>query len=419
MRLFVNLFLILFVADGSLSVLDELVCLFSGNCLLSAPRNMLADLVILSALIVYFSMGIDKRIPKKVFVPMTLFVLCCPLFGWLLPSLAETRFFGLGTALAQLALTVLPFLHFRGQRKGGFLITRDMFRPPFFCVRNTLYFVLPNLLLIPVILVLFAMATANAYLAVNTAGFVRLAPSGLYMRDRVYQKGHKTVRLVGMIHFGQKEYYDDLVRSISSARTVVLAEGVTDEKNLLRNKFGYGEMAGILGLTSQDKMQFRGRMVKAEDIGHASSVKTKPASGRPDIVSGDVDIRTFDASTILFLNVMARYMTAGRSQVDGIKDFYAWANKNVTPEMNRTIMNDILYRRNKEVIRLMDKALVGYDSVVVPWGALHLPEIERAVLGRGFVLRAEKEKESINFSRVLIHKLSGNSSKVDTRHSCN
>ena len=56
-----------------------------------------------------------------------------------------------------------------------------------------------------------------------------------------------------------------------------------------------------------------------------------------------------------------------------------WAAKNITPEMNDIISDDILHRRNREVIRLLGKALDHYDTVVIPWGALHMKEIEAEV----------------------------------------
>lgn len=64
-------------------------------------------------------------------------------------------------------------------------------------------------------------------------------------------------------------------------------------------------------------------------------------------------------------------------------------------------MDDILYRRNKEVIRHLRKAVDRYDTVVVPWGALHMPEIEDEVVKQGFKLQQERERVSIDFNKML------------------
>jgi hypothetical protein len=54
------------------------------------------------------------------------------------------------------------------------------------------------------------------------------------------------------------------------------------------------------------------------------------------------------------------------------------------------------------VIRHLGKALERYDTVVIPWGALHMKEIEAEVLKRGFVLQIEQERVSIDFRKMLL-----------------
>ena len=73
--------------------------------------------------------------------------------------------------------------------------------------------------------------------------------------------------------------------------------------------------------------------------------------------------------------------------------------------MYEIIIDDILHRRNMGVIHYLDKALVRYDTVVIPWGALHMTEIEAEVLKRGFKLQEERERVSIAFL-ALINRIS-------------
>jgi hypothetical protein len=53
----------------------------------------------------------------------------------------------------------------------------------------------------------------------------------------------------------------------------------------------------------------------------------------------------------------------------------------------------------------MRKALDRYDTIVIPWGALHMAEIEEEVLKRGFDLQQERERVSIDFRKMLVGKL--------------
>ncbi len=410
MRVFANLFLILFLADGGISLLDEIVSLlFSPVLPLAEARSILANAVIFMAVAVYLCLGIDRRLPKRVFIPLILFVFLCPLFTWLFSSLAGNRAYGLFAAAAQLALCMLPLSRFRNAGGRSLTMPPTMFDAPLFSLRNTLIFSAVNLFVIPVALTMLILSAANSYMAEYTSGFMRLGPCGLSMAERVYRRDSRTIRLVSMIHMGEKEYYDGLMESIPPGRTIVLAEGVTDNDNLLRNRLDYGRVAGFLGLTSQDTMLFRGRLIE-EDALEAPQVRARGAgeekhAGPADILRADVDVSTFRPPTILFLDTIGKHLKESPSLVNGLMTINTWAKKSITPHMYEVIMDDILYRRNREVIRHLGKALERYDTVVIPWGALHMKEIEEDVLRRGFKLQKVEERVSIDFRKMFLGRL--------------
>jgi len=403
MRSFANLFLVLFLADGSLSLLDELVSLLSPVAPLSALRNLVANAVILVAVPLYFSLGIDRRLPKRLFLPLILFVFWCPLSTWLFPALAALPGYGLLASAAQVALGTLLISRFRGEgATPSQTLPPALFDAPSFSLRNSLVFGVVTLFVLPVALVTLALFTANSYLAASTSGFIRIQPSGLYMIERVYRRNDHTIRLASMIHVGEKQYYDAVAGSVIPGRTLVLAEGVTDDKGLLRNKFDYGKVASFLGLASQQNMQLPGRVIDAEALEAARpSPAEKEKSGPADILRADLDLSAFRPETILFLNAVGRHMRENPSVVAGAMALNAWAGKNITPQMYEIIMDDILHRRNKVVLHHLDNALKRYDTVIIPWGALHMKEIEAQVVERGFVLQEERKRMSIDFKRML------------------
>jgi hypothetical protein len=406
MRIFANLFLILFLADGGFSLVDELVSLFTPLMPFTAFRNLLAGAVIIMAVPVYLSLGIDRRLPKRVFLPLILFVFWSLVATWFFPAFAGIRIYGLLAAAAQVVLGMLPLSCFRKGGEHSLTMPPEMFAAPFFGLRNTLVFSAANLIVVPLALALLALTAANSYMAGYTSGFMRLAPSGLRMTERVYRRDNRTIRLTAMIHMGEKKYYDELVRSVAAGRIIVLAEGVTDDDNLLRNRIDYGRVAGFLGLTSQEKMRFKGRLIDEEEL--ASPRLRSPGAGEgkqamsADILRADVDVSAFRPPTILFLDALGKHLRESPSFVKGLLALNTWGQKNITPEMNEIIMDDILHRRNMGVIHHLDKALVRYDTVVIPWGALHMKEIEEEVLKRGFVLREERERVSIDFRKMLL-----------------
>lgn len=404
MKTFANLFLILYFADGSISLLDELASLLVPNAPLALFRGGLAETVLLFALALYLLLGIDRRLPKRLFLPLILYVCLCPLSVWLFPALAGSHLYSLLLAAGQIALgtVLLPRFRERGDQF-GLTLPPEQFQGPGFSWRNTLVFAALNIVLFPFTLGIPALYLADSYAARATGGFMRVEPRGLYMQERVYRRGDRTVRLAAMIHVGEKEYYRDVARLPAGGRTVVLAEGVTDEKGVLRNRFDYRKVASFLGLDSQEKMLFSGRVIdaKALDAGPSPGGRGGKTGEGVEILRADVDLASFRPETLLFLNQVGKELKENPSLVQAALKLDKWGDKNITPQMYEVIMDDILHRRNKVVLGYLDRALARYDTVVVPWGALHMKEIEAGVLERGFVLQEERKMLSIDLTRLL------------------
>ena len=74
MRSFANFYIILFLIDAGLSLIDELFQAASSPLVfLTEIRFTVAYAVILLSMIFYACLGIDRRLPKRVFLPLTLF----------------------------------------------------------------------------------------------------------------------------------------------------------------------------------------------------------------------------------------------------------------------------------------------------------------------------------------------------------
>ena len=101
----------------------------------------------------------------------------------------------------------------------------------------------------------------------------------------------------------------------------------------------------------------------------------------------------------------------------GLQAYDAWARENITPETSAVIFGDLLDSRNEVVISWLDRVLPIYDTIVIPWGALHMPGIETEILERGFKQTSSRERLSIDFKNVpissLLQKLSESPPKVN------
>jgi hypothetical protein len=399
MKNFANLFLILFFADGFLSLLDELASLLAPVVPLTLFRMQVANSVMVLAVILYLCLGIDRRLPKRLFLPLIAFLFAVPLMAWIFPVLGSSHLYAVVMSAIQVGVPPLLIARYRDGKDPGVTLPSWRFEGPFFSAKNTLIFAGVSVIVLPVVAAALTLSLADVWALQNTAGFIRVTPRGLYMTERLYRRGSKTVRLTGMVHVGEKQYYEDVARVPVTGRTVVLAEGVTDKKKVLQNRFDYREVAGYLGLTSQEKMIFAGRVIDEK----ALDAPAAAASGTPDILLADMDLGLFRPETLLFLNQVGKHLRENPSFVDAALKLNRWAEKNITPEMYQVIMDDILTRRNQVLLGYLDRALKSYDVVVVPWGALHMKGIEEGVLKRGFVPQGEQKRLSVDFKRVALH----------------
>lgn len=398
MRCFANLYIVLFLTDALISLVDELFKAFSWHLpLFSGLRYSVACIVIIFSMVIFACLGIDRRLPKRLLLPLTLYISWSALAMWPLSGVIGRESLGMVAAVGQMLLGGITMVLLRNPG-GKRLLSIDRFHGSMFSWRNTLSFAAINLLLLPFALIYTSLAIASDYLEEQTAGFLRLSPVGIYMSERSYHLDEKVIRLAGMMHIGKEDYYEDLAESMSADGTIILAEGVTDHDKLLVNQFNYSKLAGVIGLSSQQKMHIDGNPV---DLSHLDDmVQGTEGQGKPDIANADIDLNQFDLQTVDFLNQLGRTLFSGKPMVEGLAEYNAWMSENMTPERIAGVMADILDKRNAVVIDSLLRCLVRYDTIIIPWGAMHMPAIEAAVLGQGFAPGAARERLSLDFRAI-------------------
>jgi hypothetical protein len=386
MRRLANLFLILFLLTAGLNLCAGLL---PGSQLVGV-RQLAGLLMYLLSVPVYTGLGLHRRLDKRTFAPLLLFLGWGLLDFWPLEPLAGSHY-RLYAAAGQLLLGVLTLQAIRRRNGQSLLLSRGQFAGAGFSAEHLLRFGLVSLLLLPVVLLLLGYAAARGLIETQSAGFVRLKPDGLYMVEKDYVREAKTIRLAGMIHLGQSRYYQELSDSFNAGDTLLLAEGVTDRQGLLTSNFSYGGVADLLGLSTQQQFRFPGRLIVAE----ALELPGAPASDAPDILPADLDLQDFDPFTIAALNAVSRSLQNGSS-----REFNQWAEQNLSPESIRILINDLVHKRNQAVLSYLPQGLQKYRTLLIPWGAMHMPGIEAAVKQRGFVLQETRERQSIDFFRL-------------------
>jgi hypothetical protein len=365
----------LFLAEGVVSLADDSLILFFNSHVLAILRGILFLLAMLMAIVIYGLMGLTPMIPKRLFLPVTLFH---PVAGLLVIPLM-IYFFGRVQqivwviSLCQVLVGLIVLYWVRGGFKWGWpLVAESWLGGRGFSWRNLCGFLLVNALLaLPAVIVYLVVCAA---LAVDhfSEGFLALRPGGLTVEVRKYvRKDGKTIQLFPMSHIGEPEFYRKLSQSFPS-NSIILMEGVTDNRNLLTNKITYTRMATSLGLAEQHE-------------------EFKPSQG--EVVPADVDVEVFGANTIDFLNLIMLIHSKGMNS-DVVMRLMQYSPP---PHFEVQLFDDLLRKRNRHLLEEIESRLSQSEHLIVPWGVAHMPEIAKAIQKSGFRLNETQEYVAIRF----------------------
>jgi hypothetical protein len=366
-----------FLADAILSLADDTSVLVAGVHLLLTVRIIVFLFGLLLWVLVYFLMGITPMIPKRIFVPVTMFALAAQLISLPLYIYGHAHAQQVDWGMSLLELLVALAITYRVV--GGFrfrwpLVSETQLVGRRFSWLN-LYLFLPLSVLV-IVPAVFVYLWVCAALAVDhfTDSFMALRPGGFTVQVRKYTRPDgKTITLVPMSHIGEPDFYRDLSQSFPT-NALILMEGVTDNQNLLTNRITYKRAAKSLGLAEQQR-------------------EFKPAPDR--IVRADVDIEEFSPTTIALLNVAMLFHSRGLTP----ETLPLLLQYSPPPRVEETLIDDLLRKRNRRLLREIQVQLRETDSLIVPWGVAHMPEISKEIEKSGFLLGDTREYVAIRFGR--------------------
>jgi hypothetical protein len=384
-----NVLVALYALDAGLSLFEEALRAATGSTALLLPREIVATTNVLLAVPCLALLLLTPRWPASLFLPLGLSTLwlalgAAPIPLWVTPA----RAIGPTLAALQVAIAMAVLLRVRqlndhrGWRLRADALTAPAFSPLYSAGAAAVAFFVG----LPLVCA-YALVALATQLEVATQGFVQFDLSGVSLADRVYARDDREVRLVGMMHLGEGDAYRELVASFAAPSTVILEEGVTDRDGLLEVPISYERAADVIGLEMQDAMgAYLAESHAADD------------PDRPVVRSADVDVSSFDATTIEWLSWAGRVWNAATLQ-----ESLALIGEGpaAEPDALETVMNDILERRNAHLESEVDAALADYEHVVVPWGALHLSAIESSLLRQGFEEVRSRYRRLISWSTIL------------------
>ena len=172
-----------------------------------------------------------------------------------------------------------------------------------------------------------------------------------------------------MSHIGDPAFYRKLSQSFPT-NSIILMEGVSDQRHLLTNTITYKRMATTLGVAEQQK-------------------EFKP---RGELVRADVDVEQFAGSTIDFLNLVTLIHSRGVNAETLLKLLQ------FSPSgFEEQLFDDLLRKRNRRLMEEIHGRLSQAEHIIVPWGAAHMPEIAREIHKSGFRMVETQEYVAIRF----------------------
>jgi hypothetical protein len=368
-----GLILALFLANATVSFLDDSLLLFAGRQDLTVFRAFFLLLMLPLGLATYLIMAAAPGIPKRVFLPVALYlpvtyVGVLPLFVYFHQHAA---WIGWGVSLAQVLLGWWLVRWLNGKR--GFrwpLVPDSRLGAPGFRWLHFGGMLLAGLLVLLPALLFYTALSAKLAVGHFTDGFVELRTSGVVMQVREYTRDDGVkITLVPMSHVGETDFYQNLSESFPDD-SVVLMEGVSDRRKVVQASSNYSKMAEAIGVAEQQQV-------------------FKP---KGKLVPADLDMSDFSPETLDMLKTAMLIHSKGVTA-----ETMPILMKPTPPGLEKRLMEDILTKRNRHLLKVLHEHLPESRHIIIPWGAAHMPEIAREIEKSGFRPGATREYHAIRF----------------------
>ncbi len=361
LSILLSLALGLFTVSAGLAVLDDLTIATLGKQYFTVFR-VLAFLPLLPvSLVVFLLVAAQPGIPKRVFMTVAFFVPVATVVSFSLYTIfyPHVPWVSLFISSVQLLTALLCIRALRGSMMPKWpLVPAASLRDKPFRFLHFTGVMIVGLVIIPAALVMGTLFSGKLAIRQFTDGFVDISFSGVSteVRDYVRDDGKK-VTLVPMAHVGDSKFYEELGASFP-VDSIVLMEGVSDRQKLLETPANYGKLASLLGAVEQQKV-------------------FKP---RGTVINADVDVSEFSAETLGLLKRALLIHTKGIT-ADTLSSLLEASS---TPGIEQRLNDDLIIKRNRHLLQVLQERLAETQQIIIPWGAGHMPDIAEQIQTSGF-----------------------------------
>lgn len=393
---FIFIFTILFFLDGILSVSCDLLNYFSDKQILTGPRDTLSYIVMFLCIPYTFVFFFIKspKIPAYWFLPIYIVITAVGFAISTVNLINSTSLFNM------LALAVSPHWVYKNH-PDFFLFHFSLSVTQLIIGTYCLIKVKKNFKLLEFhnfkqahwfLAGMTSSSLAAGYVALNiatvvsmlmgaTKGFLAFDGTNIQSIEKIYAKNGKIVHLIPMIHVGSETFYKEINEISNDKKTLFLLEGVSDVKNLME-PLNYRGVASQIGLESQQD--------------HFNPPDGKHLKKNIFYQTTDVDASDLSKETRDFINKISKIMNE--------KSFFELVvnGNDLLPSLDGTasIAMDVVTKRNAKVFEHLKKQEKTFEEFYIPWGAAHLPEMERELLKMGYTQTAVKERSVISIMEL-------------------
>lgn len=391
-----NAFLLVTLAATTLGVVDGLLFQSPMTSTLFALRTQLSGLSLILGLILLALLILVPHLPKLTLLPGVLVMLWqmagAPGVTWSMMDPATML------PIEAIALVSVLFGLVTNRLGYGTFLIRTADLPVYERLVLRTLIAAPIAALVLLIVPVAAIITAiPVMLQQQTGGYLRFGGQGLEVRETILVKGDREVRLVGMVHIGDPQFYRDLYASIPPT-ALVLAEGVTDRAGVLKASPSYENAARGMGLESQGDFQ---EMLRSSNRLDLPPGAPQPAidPSKPFVVFADSDISDLTPGTRKFIEAVGGIFQS--STLDEALQQYMGVTQSFTQAEIMMAMDELLIARNKKALAALDKYEAQFSLIYLPWGAAHMPDFQKQLLARGYVVKSSSLRQIARYDTIL------------------
>lgn len=378
--------------DGLLSVTDDLLKTYAGSFALTGFRQTVAVTVIYLLPLVLALMILVPPLPRRIFIPAFLCTIWANFISWpLTPS--GTPLDAVPVALTQIIIFLLTIFWIY-RRTGRFTLMASDLPVKTYLIGRVFLGLVSTAVMFAFAFVFLVGVGLRQKIETETGGYLTFSRAGVSVTEKTLTRGDKSVRLIGMVHVGDNAFYKNLFASFPG-HSLVLAEGVSDRKGRMTGSMNYDGVAKVLGLASQVDLQSQWIEKSIQDMQAAPAGEQRHAP----IMSGDIDISDFSDQTISFLRDTAEVY--GASSMSQAYERMLVLDKRYTEEQATAAFTEVIEKRNAHVLTTLDAQIKSRDSIVIPWGAQHMPGLEKGLLARGFAVTTQQSRLVISFTDLF------------------